>query len=303
MKGRGCLLGVALFGACTPTPGNPTPTTDDGAVQVTLLHINDVYEITPIDGGRVGGLARVATVLQRLKAANPNTRMTLGGDFVSPAAVGTARVNGERLAGRQMIAVLNAAALDLTTFGNHEFDISEAQLALRISESRFGWLSSNVTDSLNRPLLGVPRHLILRFSDARGRSARIAVVGATIDQVRKPNLRYLAPVAALRQELALLKDSADAFVALPGGLGTLEEIFEVWTWGQLGIHKKPCGFLDVNGYYAPLLGFLDGAVERGLVRREHRAMAIVDDDCETLLRRLAEYEPPRVAKWIEPDET
>lgn len=68
------------------------------------------------------------------------------------------------------------------------------------------------------------------------------------------------------------------------------------------LHAKPCGFLDVNGYYGPLLAFLDRAVERGLVRREHRAMAVVDDDCEALLRRLMEYEPPRVAKWVRDDE-
>ena len=116
-------------------------------------------------------------------------------------------------------------------------------------------------------------------------------------------LTELHIVETMHERKALMASFADAFVALPGGLGTLEEIFEVWTWGQLGIHKKPCGFLDVNGYYASLFAFLDGAVERGLVRPEHRAMAIVDGDCETLLRRLAEYEPPRVAKWIEPDET
>ena len=116
-------------------------------------------------------------------------------------------------------------------------------------------------------------------------------------------LTELHVVETMHERKALMASLADAFVALPGGLGTLEEIFEVWTWGQLGIHKKPCGFLDVNGYYVPLLAFLDGAVERGLVRQEHRAMAVVDDDCEALLRRLAEYEPPRVAKWIEPDET
>jgi uncharacterized protein (TIGR00730 family) len=115
-------------------------------------------------------------------------------------------------------------------------------------------------------------------------------------------LTELHVVETMHERKALMASLADAFVALPGGLGTLEEIFEVWTWGQLGIHKKPCGFLDVNGYYAPLLAFLDGAVERGLVRREHRAMAIVDDDCEALVQRLAEYEPPRVAKWMGDDE-
>jgi uncharacterized protein (TIGR00730 family) len=116
-------------------------------------------------------------------------------------------------------------------------------------------------------------------------------------------LTELHVVETMHERKALMASLADGFVALPGGLGTLEEIFEVWTWGQLGIHAKPCAFLDVAGYYAPLLAFLDAAVERGLVRPQHRAMAIVDDDGERLLRRLAEYEPPRVAKWVTPSET
>ena len=212
---RGLCLALAVLAACAPGPAQSTPAPrDDGAVRVTLLHINDVYEISPVEGGKSGGLARVATLLEQLKRDNPATRMLLGGDFVSPSALGTARVNGERLAGRQMIAVLNAAGLDLATLGNHEFDISEAALAARIGESRFGYVSTNVTDSLGRPLLGIPSHLILRLTDARGRTVRVAVVGATVEQVHRPNLRYLPAADALRRKVALLRDSADAFVAL-----------------------------------------------------------------------------------------
>ena len=211
----GLCLTLAVLASCAPGPAQSTPAPrDDGAVHVTLLHINDVYEISPVEGGKSGGLARVATLLEQLKRDNPATRMLLAGDFVSPSALGTARVNGERLAGRQMIAVLNAAGLDLATLGNHEFDISEAALAARIGESRFAYVSSNVTDSLGRPLLGIPSHMILRLTDAGGRTARIAVVGATVDQVHRPNLRYLPAADALRREVALLRDSADAFVAL-----------------------------------------------------------------------------------------
>lgn len=212
---RGLLLALVALGACAPGPARTAPAPqDDGAVRITLLHINDVYEISAVEGGKSGGLARVATLLEQLKRENPATRMLLGGDFVSPSALGTARLSGERLAGRQMIAVLNAAGLDLATLGNHEFDISEAALAARIGESRFVYVSTNVTDSLGRPLLGIPRHVILRLTDARGRTARIAVVGATVDQVHRANLRYLPAADALRRQLALLKDSADAFVAL-----------------------------------------------------------------------------------------
>ena len=200
--------------ACAPSQGPLPPSPDPDAVRVTLLHINDVYEIGPVEGGKLGGLARVATVLRRLEAENPNTRMLLGGDFLSPSAIGTARVRGERLAGRQMISVLNAVGLDLATFGNHEFDLGWPELARRVGESRFGWVSTNVTDSLGAPLYQTPRHTILRFSDDRGRQARIGVIAATIDQVRKPNLRYQSPLDALRREIALIRDSVDALVAL-----------------------------------------------------------------------------------------
>lgn len=208
------LLALTALAACAPSPV-PTPATAaDRTMHVTLLHINDVYEITPVEGGRAGGLARVATVLERLKRENPNTRMLLGGDFVSPSAIGTARVNGERLAGRQMIAVLNAAGLDVATLGNHEFDLSDAELAKRVAESRFAYVTSNITDSLGRPLLDMPRHLILRLSDARGRVARLGIVAATIDQVRRPTLRYRPALDALREEIARIRDSADVIVAL-----------------------------------------------------------------------------------------
>jgi uncharacterized protein (TIGR00730 family) len=101
----------------------------------------------------------------------------------------------------------------------------------------------------------------------------------------------------------MMASLSDAFVALPGGLGTLEEIFEVWTWAQLGIHRKPLGFLDTLGFYAPLLSFLDSAVDAGFIRAQHRSMAIVDVDAASLLRRLSEYEPPVVETWISAAET
>lgn len=209
-------LAALLLTACAgnPAPSSPAAAPDSAAVHLTILHINDVYEITPVAGGKSGGLARVATVFQRLKAVNPNTRMLLAGDFVSPSALGTARVNGVRLGGRQMIAVLNAVGLDVATLGNHEFDLSESELNARIGESRFAYLTSNVTDSLGKTPMGMPRHLVLRFTDARGRAARLGIVAATIDQVKKPNLRYLPSVDALRREIALIKDSTDAILAL-----------------------------------------------------------------------------------------
>jgi uncharacterized protein (TIGR00730 family) len=122
-------------------------------------------------------------------------------------------------------------------------------------------------------------------------------------EVGHRNLTELHVVESMHERKALMASLADAFVALPGGLGTLEEIFEVWTWAQLGIHEKPVGFLDALGFYAPLLAFLDGAADAGFVRPQHRAMAIVDGDGAALLRRMAEYDPPRVTKWIQAEST
>jgi uncharacterized protein (TIGR00730 family) len=117
-------------------------------------------------------------------------------------------------------------------------------------------------------------------------------------EVGHRNLTELHVVETMHERKAMMASLADAFVALPGGLGTLEEIFEVWTWAQLGIHDKPVGFLDVDGFYAPLLAFLDHGVDAGFVRAPHRAMAIVDADGASLLQRMGEYQPPKVAKWI-----
>jgi len=99
-----------------------------------------------------------------------------------------------------------------------------------------------------------------------------------------------------------MADLADGFLALPGGLGTLEEIFEVWTWAQLGMHRKPIGFLDIGGYYELLAEFLDQATREGFVRRQHRSIAMIDRDPAALIEKMRTYTPPAVEKWIDRDE-
>jgi 5'-nucleotidase len=209
-----CTLAALQLACATPSPPRPSPLPEPDEVRITLVHINDVYEIGPVEGGRAGGLARVATLLRRLEAQNPNTVMLLGGDFLSPSAIGTARLRGERLAGRQMVSVLNATGLDLAVYGNHEFDLSAPELGRRISESRFGWIGTNVTDTLGAPLFGTPRHAILRFPGPDGTTVRVGVVGVVIDQNRRPWVRYQSPIASIRREIALIRDSVDAIVAL-----------------------------------------------------------------------------------------
>lgn len=115
-------------------------------------------------------------------------------------------------------------------------------------------------------------------------------------EVGHPNLTELHVVATMHERKALMAELSDGFVALPGGIGTLEELFEVWTWGQLGIHRKPLGFLDVEGYYEPLHAFLDHSVAEGFLKDRHRAMTAVDSDPAALLDRLAAYQPPDTVK-------
>jgi uncharacterized protein (TIGR00730 family) len=117
-------------------------------------------------------------------------------------------------------------------------------------------------------------------------------------EVANTALSDLRVVGSMHERKAVMAELADGFVALPGGIGTLEEFFEIWTWAQLGMHRKPCGLLNVAGYFDPLLAFLDRAVEERFVRQAHRDMVIVESDPRKLLNRFAEYEPPKVVKWI-----
>ena len=115
-------------------------------------------------------------------------------------------------------------------------------------------------------------------------------------------LTDLQVVGSMHERKARMSELSDGFLALPGGIGTLEEWFEVWTWSQLGFHPKPCGLLNVAGYYDHLLAFLDHVTAERFLNPAHRAMAIVGDDPGLLLDRLAAWQPPRARKWIEAEE-
>jgi uncharacterized protein (TIGR00730 family) len=107
-------------------------------------------------------------------------------------------------------------------------------------------------------------------------------------------------VESMHERKALMADLSDAFVALPGGLGTLDELVEIYTWAQLGLHQKPCGLLNVEGYYDGIAGFLDHAVNERFVREEHRDMLIVEEDAAAMLRRLRFFDPAALTpKWID----
>jgi len=106
-------------------------------------------------------------------------------------------------------------------------------------------------------------------------------------------------VGSMHERKALMAELSDAFVALPGGIGTFEELFEVWTWGQLGMHAKPCAVLDVAHYYAPLLAFIDHSVEQGFLGKSAREMLLVAQDGDELLEKLAAWRPGPVKAWLD----
>lgn len=121
-------------------------------------------------------------------------------------------------------------------------------------------------------------------------------------EVAHTGLADLRVVGSMHERKALMAELSDAFIALPGGIGTLEEIFEVWTWGQLGSHTKPCAFLNVEGFYDRLLGFLDHVVEEAFLKPAHRSMILVENRPESLLQAVRCYSPPTVTKWIGRDD-
>jgi 5'-nucleotidase / UDP-sugar diphosphatase len=178
----------------------------------TILHFNDVYEIDAVEGGKEGGLARVATLIDRLKRRGP-VLTTLGGDYLSPSAIGTAVVNGAPLAGRQMVDVLNAIGLQWATLGNHEFDVSEAAFHARMSEATFHTVVSNVTDTSGQPFAQTVRSAVVPIR-ANGRTLRVGLIGLVIDENAKPWVRYQDPVESARTQVALLRGRTDAIVAL-----------------------------------------------------------------------------------------
>jgi uncharacterized protein (TIGR00730 family) len=166
---------------------------------------------------------------------------------------------------------------------------------------------------------GLGRELAARHIGLVYGGARIGLMGAVADavlaagghaigvipgalaekEVAHSGLTELRVVSSMHERKALMAELADGFVALPGGWGTLDELFEILTWAQLGIHRKPCGLLNVQGYFDRLLSFLDHTTGEGFVRLEHQSMISVSDSPATLLDTLAAYEPPRVEKWID----
>ncbi|PKN59739.1 MAG: TIGR00730 family Rossman fold protein [Deltaproteobacteria bacterium HGW-Deltaproteobacteria-11] len=118
-------------------------------------------------------------------------------------------------------------------------------------------------------------------------------------EVAHTGLTELHVTQSMHERKTLMAELSDGFVALPGGIGTLEELFEVWTWAQLGFHHKPCGLLNVEGYFDSLALFLDHAVDEQFVKQPHRSLLIVENDAKKLLERFRNHVPPVIGKWLD----
>ena len=176
------------------------PAADGDLVRLTFLQINDAYALGPVDGGRRGGMARLATLVREVKRENPNTILGIGGDFLSPS------VESTFLQGAQMVAALDAVGLDFATFGNHEFDFGPAVLAERMTESKFRWLSANVVDrSSGRPFGGASPDTVVMLG-----GVRVGVFGLTMADAARtsrpgPDIGFNPPLAAGKDAAARLR--------------------------------------------------------------------------------------------------
>jgi len=121
-------------------------------------------------------------------------------------------------------------------------------------------------------------------------------------EVAHDGLSDLRVVTSMHERKAMMADLSDGFIALPGGWGTLDEFFEILTWAQLGLHRKPCAILNVEGYFDRLLSTVDYSIEEGFLRREYGSMILVSESPDALLRLMADYQPLDVPKWIQKSE-
>jgi len=133
----------------------------------------------------------------------------------------------------------------------------------------------------------------------------IGVIPAALEakEIAHEKLTRLEVVDSMHERKARMAELSDAFVALPGGMGTLEELSEVLTWAQLGLHGKPCGLLDVAGYWRSLVAFFEHAVQERFLRPQHRDLLLVAEDPPALLDALAAYEPAAQERWIDRGQT
>ncbi|CAL2104260.1 5'-nucleotidase [Tenacibaculum sp. 190130A14a] len=226
------LLLVAIFLACGSAK-NVTNTSEDAfkfkqeasKTYFSILQLNDVYEIAPIQGGKYGGMARVETVHQDLLKESKNVMLVLAGDFLNPSLIGTMKVDGERVKGKQMVEVMNAMNFDLVAFGNHEFDLSYKDLQKRINESSFAWISANVLHNVdgehryfykeqNGSKHNLEDSFIKEFKNPDGSILKVGFISVCIPSNPKNYVYYGDMYKEIQRSYSDIKDKVDVVLGL-----------------------------------------------------------------------------------------
>ncbi|SNR16013.1 bifunctional metallophosphatase/5'-nucleotidase [Tenacibaculum jejuense] len=193
-------------------------------IYFTILQLNDVYEIAPIQGNKYGGMARVSALYKELQRENSNSMLVLAGDFLNPSLLGTMKIDGERVRGKQMVEVMNAMNFDLVAFGNHEFDLSYNDLQNRLNESHFEWLSANVYHKENgknhffhKVIEGkkeaVNETYIQEYS-VGGKTVKIGFISVCIPSNPKSYVHYSDMYVEAERTYNELKDKVDVVLGL-----------------------------------------------------------------------------------------
>lgn len=220
----GVFLSLLAFACGTSKQGTKsTSTSTEGYTEAVFLQINDVYEIGALDNGKVGGLPRVATVLEKLRAENPNTYFIISGDFFNPSVIGTLKYEGKGIKGRQMVDVLNSMGLNYAILGNHEFDLDEPDFQDRVNQSNFKWISTDVNSTNNQPFAkknadgsSTPflTSDVIRVKGNDGNSFKIGLFSATIPIVDKPWITYNNYRTTAKNKVESLSKNCDVVLGL-----------------------------------------------------------------------------------------
>ncbi|RYG47180.1 MAG: bifunctional metallophosphatase/5'-nucleotidase [Chitinophagaceae bacterium] len=216
------VIAATTLASCHTSQKVSTP---HGKIAFNFIQINDVYEIAPLEGGKTGGMARVAYLSKRMKAENPNSFLVMAGDFLSPSVYNSLKVDGERVRGRQMVEAMNAAGTDIAIFGNHEFDITEKELQQRINESSFAWISSNAfhkTANTQQPFIKthgtisepLPEYVFKDMKSVDGVQLRVGFIGVVLPFNKANYVSYSDPLETFERLYNKIKDSCDLVVAL-----------------------------------------------------------------------------------------
>lgn len=207
------LIVACVFSLCSLNVlAETSAITGDQQVNFIILQVNDVYEITPVSGE--GGLARLATLKKQLLAENPNTYMVLSGDLFSPSALGTAKVDGVRLSGKQIVDSFNYAGLDFATLGNHEFDVKENEFLQRLAESKALWIVSNATNPQGQLFPHTVENHILTVVDSDQEVAKVGMFGVLLNSNPKEYVKYTDAFTTAAEEVTKLDPQTDMIVAI-----------------------------------------------------------------------------------------